>query len=135
VGRLEQYGALTGFDHPVLEFGVVAARGTLLRLDRAFSSFFRRLKTGQKPGFPRFRAQSRFDSVEYPDKANWKLDERRLYLHGVGHIRYHCSKRGVRGTPKTLVVKREGRRFRAYVACEQRPRGHFLRLARTSGST
>src|SRR5438094_10671365 len=34
VSRYEQFGELTGWDHPVLAFGVVPARGTLTRLDR-----------------------------------------------------------------------------------------------------
>jgi putative transposase len=29
---------------------------TLRRLDKAFAAFFRRVKAGQKPGYPRFRA-------------------------------------------------------------------------------
>ncbi|HXW39517.1 MAG TPA: hypothetical protein VEJ44_07465, partial [Acidimicrobiales bacterium] len=64
VKRLEQYAELNDFDHPVLDFGVTPARGTLLRLDRAFCAFFRRAKKGEKPGFPRFRSRQRFDSVE-----------------------------------------------------------------------
>jgi putative transposase len=118
ISRLEQYATLNGFEHPVLEFGVTPARGTLLRLDRAFCGFFRRVAHGQTPGYPRFRAARRFDSVEYPDNHSWKMEQNRLYLQGVRHIRFFCSKRGVVGTPKTLVLKREGRRLRAYVASE-----------------
>lgn len=41
---------------------VDATRSALTRLDRAFKSFFRRVKAGQTPGFPRFRARDRYDS-------------------------------------------------------------------------
>ncbi|HMK63490.1 MAG TPA: transposase, partial [Acidimicrobiales bacterium] len=134
VKRLEQYAELNDFDHPVLEFGVTPARGTLLRLDRAFCGFFRRVKKGEKPGFPRFRSRRRFDSVEYPQPVSWKLSETasgkgRLYLQGIGHVRFHCSKRGVLGTPKTLVVRREGRRWRGYVVGE----GDFRRPLPVTG--
>ena len=122
VSRLDQQKTLTGWDHPILRFGVWPARGTLLRVDRAFDGFFRRLNAGQKPGYPRFKSQARWDSIEYPDAYCWKLTGQgrtgRLYLQGVGHIRYRTSKRGVPGKPKTLVVKREGRRWRAYVVYE-----------------
>lgn len=122
VSRLDQERKLTGWDDPVLRFGVWAARGTLLRVDRAFQGFFRRVKAGRKPGYPRFKSATRWDSVEYPDAFSWKLSPEgrtgRLYLQGVGHIRYRCSRGGVRGRPKTLVVKREGRKWRAYVACD-----------------
>jgi len=32
-----------------------SCQATLRRLDRAFTAFFRRLKAGEKPGYPRFR--------------------------------------------------------------------------------
>lgn len=87
VTRYEQYRTLTGLaaqEPALMAFGVTVARGTLLRLDRAFQAFFRRVKAGQTPGFPRFRSVRRFDSVEWPDVDGWKLDEgaRRLYLRG-----------------------------------------------------
>jgi putative transposase len=53
IARFEQLRALTGWDHPVLEFGVCPARGTLTRLDRAFRAFYRRCGTRETPGFPR----------------------------------------------------------------------------------
>ena len=122
VSRREQYDQLSGWADPMLRFGVTPARGSLLRLDRAFKGFYRRARVGQKPGYPRFKSAQRWDSVEYPQAASWRLSgtgrSGRLYLQGVGHISYRASKRGVIGTPKTLVVKREGRRYRAFVVGE-----------------
>ena len=42
-----------------------AEQQVLRRLDKTFAAFFGRLKRGAKPGFPRFRAKSRFDSGEF----------------------------------------------------------------------
>ena len=39
-------------------------RGALLRVNRAYGAFFRRLKAGQKPGFPRFKPASRYHTIE-----------------------------------------------------------------------
>ncbi len=39
-------------------------RGVLAQLDRAMNAFFRRVKAGEKPGFPRFRARSRFQCLD-----------------------------------------------------------------------
>lgn len=53
----------------LLEFGVVYNKclgATLFRLDKAFKGFFRRLKTGDKPGFPRFKGKQHFFTLEYP---------------------------------------------------------------------
>ncbi|WP_311767643.1 transposase [Burkholderia sp. Bp8998] len=46
---------------------------TLRKLDPAFQAFFRRVKVGQTPGFPRFKASKRFAGFCYPDPAGWKL--------------------------------------------------------------
>ncbi len=121
VTRFDQFHDLTGWDHPMLRFGVVAARGTLTRLDRAFQGFYRRVLAGQRAGFPRFKSRARFDSVEYSDRRSWRVDGKRLYLQGVGHIRFRTSRRGIRGTPKTLTVRREGSRWRFTVFCTNVP--------------
>src|SRR4029077_13202163 len=42
-------------------------RAAIRRLDLAFKAFFRRIKAGEKPGYPRFRSRGRFDSIEWPD--------------------------------------------------------------------
>nr|WP_255333846.1 transposase [Thiomonas sp. FB-Cd] len=61
-------------DRPELnELGSHALQQTLRRLDLAFQSFFRRVKAGQTPGFPRFKAAKRFAGFAYPDPAGWKL--------------------------------------------------------------
>jgi putative transposase len=121
VSRFDQYKTLTGMadqEPALLSFGVTVARGTLLRLDRAFRGFFRRVAAGQPAGFPRFRSVSRFDSVEWPDTNGWKLDEScgRLYVRGVGHVKVRAH-RPIRGAPKTITVARVGKRWKVTVFC------------------
>src|SRR3989442_2945595 len=36
-----------------------------VRIDLAFQAFFRRCKAGEKPGFPRFRGVTRYDSFTF----------------------------------------------------------------------
>lgn len=43
---------------------VTLGRGVLNRLDRAMHAFFRRVKSGSAPGFPRFKPLSRFQCIE-----------------------------------------------------------------------
>src|SRR5258708_29475374 len=60
-------------------------QATLRRLNKAFDAFFRRVKTGRTPGYPRFKGRHRFDSVEWPkdgDGARWHPDTNRVYLQG-----------------------------------------------------
>ena len=56
-----------------IELGSHALQQTLRRLDLAFQAFFRRVKAGQTPGYPRFKASRRFPGFCYPDPAGWKL--------------------------------------------------------------
>lgn len=99
---------------------------TLRRLNRAFEAFFRRVRLGQAPGFPRFRSVWRFDSVTWPkdgDGCRWLDGEdrsdgvTRLRLRGVGTVRVHRH-RPVAGRVKTITVKREGPKWYAVLACE-----------------
>ena len=56
-----------------VELGSHALQQTLRKLDLAFAAFFRRVKAGQTPGFPRFKSAKRFSGFAYPDPAGWKL--------------------------------------------------------------
>lgn len=68
----------------------------LRRLDKSFSAFFRRLKAGEKAGFPRFKSRKRFHSIEYTYGDGCKLlqndhGRRSFYIQNVGEVRlcYH----------------------------------------------
>ncbi|MEU8034583.1 transposase, partial [Streptomyces sp. NPDC049099] len=100
-------------------------QATLRRLDKAFAVFFRRVKAGQKPGYPRFRSDKRFDTVDFPkdgDGCRWDSTPHdpatRVRLQGVGHVKVH-QHRPVIGKVKTISVKREGRRWYVVLTAEQ----------------
>jgi putative transposase len=125
VTRFEQFGGLAGLREvrpEVLAFGVTVCRGTLTRLDEAFAGFYRRLKTGGKAGYPRFKSTRQWDSVSWPDRSGWKLDPgaRRLYLQGVGQIpvRLHQA---WRGEPRTVTVRRRARHWGSHGVLRRRP--------------
>ena len=45
----------------------------LRRLDKAFAAFFRRIRNGEKPGYPRFQGQGRYDCSPIPSPASPSL--------------------------------------------------------------
>ena len=98
----------------------------LRRLDRAFQAFFRRVKAGEKPGYPRFKGRGWWDSIEWPQGHGAKWDSVphptviRVYLMGIGHVRVH-QHRAVKGRVKTVAVKREGRRWYVILFCDDVP--------------
>jgi putative transposase len=98
-------------------------QATLRRLDKAMAAFYRRCKTGQKAGYPRFKAPDRWDSAEWPsdgDGCRWKPDTGRVYLQGIGHVKVHAH-RAVQGRVKTISLKREGRRWYVVLSCDDVP--------------
>jgi putative transposase len=102
-------------------------QATLRRLDKAMAAFFRRVKAGGKPGYPRFKGRGWFDTVEWPkdgDGCRWDSQPHesspRVYLQGVGHVKVN-QHRGVLGTVKTISVKREGRRWYVVLSCDDVP--------------
>ncbi len=101
-----------------------AARDILRRVDRAFAGFFRRMKVGEKAGYPRFRSRHRYDSITFPHYGNGcRLRENGcLYLQGVGEVKIILH-RPIEGTVKTLTIKREGGRWFALfsVICDTHP--------------
>ena len=85
-----------------------ALQNVAARLDLAFHAFFRRVKAGEQPGYPRFRGQGRYGSITYPQvPVGCKLDAdaRRLRLHGVGLVKIILH-RPPEGTPKTATIRR-----------------------------
>jgi putative transposase len=118
----------------VLEHGVTVCRGTLKRLDRAFCAFYRRCKTGEKPGFPRFKSQRRFDSVQWEDTSGWRLDtdSRRLHLVGIGAVKVRLH-RDIEGRPKAITVAREGRRWWVTLRCVDVPARPLAATGRAVG--
>jgi putative transposase len=98
-------------------------QATLRRLNRAFTAFFRRVRVGSTPGYPRFKPAHRFDSVEWPkdgDGCRWKPDTGRVYLQGIGHVKVTVHRR-VEGRVKTIQVRRQGRRWLLVLSCDQVP--------------
>lgn len=86
--------------------------------DKAFQAFFRRVKAGEKPGYPRFKSWQRFSSIGFKEYGNgFRLDGRRLKVSGVGRVavRWH---RPLEGTVKTVRIVHRAGCWYACFACE-----------------
>ena len=92
------------------------ARGVLRRLDRARQGFFRRVKAGEKPGYPRFKSSRRWHTIELAEVTGAmvrKQDERyTVRVKGLPVIRL---RKGVELGPsenlKGLSITKRGRRL------------------------
>lgn len=107
----------------IAQWGSGSEQATLRKLDRAMQAFFRRVRAGDVPGYPRFKGRDRFNSVIWPsmgDACRWVSDMSRVYLQGIGHVKVSVH-RPVEGRVKTIQVKREGRRWYLILSCDDVP--------------
>ena len=90
----------------------------LKRLDKAYQAFFRRVKAGQKAGFPRFQGRDRYDSFTYPQSGfSVAEDGCTAYFSKVGNVRIRLS-RPLEGKVKTATIIHDcGEWYVSYV-CE-----------------
>jgi putative transposase len=86
----------------------------LRRVDLAFKHFFRRVRKGGTPGYPRFKPYRRYDSLLY-DEDSFRVEAGRLTLGKIGAIRLKLH-RPLTGEVKTVTVKREVGRWFAVVS-------------------
>ncbi len=95
----------------------------LKRVDKAFQAFFRRVKTGDKAGYPRFKSHRRYDSSTFPSHGDGnKLLEKHLCMQGVGDVKIKLH-RPVNGKIKTVTVMREGNHWYACFEPSRHRRG------------
>jgi putative transposase len=94
----------------------------LHRLDLAFAAFFRRCRSGEAPGYPRFKPASRWKQLEYPhgDRA-LKLSsaQDRVRIPGVGTVRLRKG-REIPAYGRAFVVEKNGRWY-AVFECSREP--------------
>jgi putative transposase len=81
---------------------------TCERVHLAFQAFWRRCKSGEKPGYPRFKAEDRYDSFTFTDSTRgFSLrGEATLRISGVGDVRIK-KHRPLEGSIKRLTIHRD----------------------------
>lgn len=102
------------------------------KLDKSFKAFFRRVKTGEEPGFPRFKGSYRYNSFTLK-QTGWKLEGRYLYVKNIGRFKLHLS-RPVEGDIKTVTIKKSptGKWFVTF-SCDNVPERTFEKADKEVG--
>ena len=95
----DQYKELVQVRAELPEFKTISSivfRGVLSRLDKAYKSFFRRVKAKEKAGFPRFKSRKRWRTIEINDQC-WRMLRREgnklvLKIKGLPRIEVRPSR-------------------------------------------
>jgi putative transposase len=121
VDQANQLPLLKETTQPLAELNAQVAQDCLKRLDKAYQAFFRRVKAGEKAGFPRFKGIGRYRSFCYPSwKGSVKLLDGFIRLSKIGDIALRLH-RPLQGTPKTCTISRKADGWYASIACEVEP--------------
>ena len=92
-----------------------ACQDVLRRVDKTFKAFFRRIKAGEKAGYPRFKSRDRFNSYTFPAWGDGchLTDAGGVKVQGVGVIKLKLHRPITGGEIKTLTLKCEAGKWYA----------------------
>jgi len=76
----------------------------VLRVNLEFRAFFRRVQSGEDPGYPHFKGKNRYDSLSYP-QSGFSIDGDTLWLSKIGDITFKLH-RPIGGLVKRLTIRR-----------------------------
>ncbi len=86
---LQQQSQLPAIKEVRPEFKSIHAhtlQAVLIRLNRSFQNFFRRVKKNETPGFPRFKGRDRFNSLVFTPTA-FQVQGHHVAISKVGNIK------------------------------------------------
>ena len=89
-----------------------------VRVDLAFDAFFRSVKAGETPGFPRVKGDG-YDSFTYP-QSGFGFHQGKLRLSKIGDVAIRLH-RPIDGTIKTCTIRRVRHKWYACFSCEVGP--------------
>jgi len=92
------------------------------RIDKAFQNFFRRVKQGQTPGYPRFKNFDRYNSFTYkqPD-FGWNIETNCLKLSKIGSVKIKIH-RPIFGTLKTCIIRKQAGKWYVCFSIQYEPK-------------
>ncbi len=108
-------------DHPELKtVHSQVLQNVARRVELAFQAFFRRVKQGETPGYPRLKGKAQYDSIMYP-QSGFKIGDTTVTLSLLNKqeqvkARIH---RTIVGAVKTCTVRRYGSKWFVCFSVEQ----------------
>src|SRR5262245_55174310 len=124
VGYYEQKAELPDLKRAYPEYAEAHAhvlQDVILRLERTYRDFFRRIREGEKPGHPRYKGRNRYRSFTFPKYGNGvALDGAVLSLSKIGRIPIKLH-RPLEGTPNSVTISRAADGWYVCISCVEVP--------------
>ena len=102
--------------HELSEVFSQVLQNVAVRVNLAFDAFFRRVKGGETPGYPRIKGHGQYDSITYP-QAGFGFHQGRLRLSKIGDVAVRLHRR-VEGVVKTCTVRLINGKWFVCFSCE-----------------
>jgi len=124
VSYYQQKAELPDVKAAMPEYGEVNAQvlqDVVQRVEWAFQALFRRVKSGEAAGYPRFKGRNRYNSFTFPqagEHGGARLDNGFLALSKIGQVAVRWS-RPLEGTLKTVTISREADGWYACFSCAE----------------
>ena len=91
----------------------------LHRVDKAFQAFFRRVRAGLTPGYPRYKSRYRYGSLTYPQSGFGIDGQGKLSLSKIGHLKL-VMHRPFKGVVKTATITRSAtNKWHVVFSCDE----------------
>jgi putative transposase len=107
IGYYESKRELTKWkqEYPELKYvHSLVLQDVAMRVDLAFKAFFRRVKAGDDPGYPRFKGKGWYDSLTYV-QSGFELKDNVLWLSKIGDVSIELH-RPLQGEIKRITIRR-----------------------------
>lgn len=98
------------------EVDSTALQNSVLKIDEAYKNFFRRVKQGEKAGFPKFK--SKHNSYQSYQSSTAKIKNKKLFLPKIGETKAKFHRGTVVGKVKTVTVSCEANQYFASINYE-----------------
>lgn len=98
------------------EVDSTALQNSVFNIDVAYKHFFRRVKNGEKAGFPRFK--SKHHSRQSYQSSTVSIRNGKLYLPKVGEVKTKFHQGRIEGKIKTVTVSSEAGQYHASINYE-----------------
>jgi putative transposase len=124
LSRYQQEAELKDIRTEMPEYAAIHShvlQDVLARLDKTYQAFFRRVKAGQTPGFPRYQGRTRYHSFTYKEYGNGaRLENGFLVLSKIGRIAVRWS-RPIQGAIKTVTISKDADGWSVCFSCAEVP--------------
>ena len=98
------------------EVDSTALQNSVLKIDVAYKNFFRRLKLGEKAGFPRFK--TKHNSRQSYQTSTASIKDKKLYLPKIGKVKAKFHRGEIIGKVKTVTISCEANQYFASINYE-----------------